>query len=448
MTQQPEPKGHSFFEVLGRRWLTACLTFAIVACGAVIFVTVYHMKFAAIAHVLLVNDQAGRDPSAAGVDMPTIVASTTVLEDVKRKLHLNYSIPQLRKAIVARVAPKSSIMTIIAQDHDARIAVDLPNAVADSFVDIYSKLSYSRYDEVTRRLQNDLQSKRETVFRLERQLEAASSGASYVGSQTSLDAGAAHLADLTESRGVALGLLVGDRAALRLDRGEPGTLSGVVRHEILMNNAAYRESELEVGKDVAGYTTSRAGVRDDFPGMAGYRDKIDKEADALATMRDKALALPDAYSPSHAGQVVATDKAAAAVSGDEAHLKDLDSQIATAKSALLVSSQGGTSIGALRAERDATEAQFQALALRVSAAEANSAESSSLGQVVVVDRALRPEPTLLKTPLLLLLGLVAAAALACVAAYLAELLIPRLLGPSDVERVYGQPTLTTLRSSR
>lgn len=448
MTQQPETKGHSFVQILGRRWVTACLTFAIVACGAVIFITVYHIKFAAIAHVLLVNDQSGRDPSAAGVDMPTIVESTAVLEDVKRRLHLDYSIPQLRKAIVARVAPKSSIMTIIGQDHDARIAVDLPNAVADSFVEIYSKLSYSRYDQVTQRLQNDLHAKRETVYRLERQLEAASSGASYVGSQTSLDAGAAHLADLTESRGVALGQLTGDRLALKLGRGQPGTLAGVVRHEILMNNAPYHESELAVGKDIAGYTTARAGVNDDFPGMAGFRDKLKKEADALAAMRERALTLPDAYSPSRAGQVVANDKSAAAVAGDEAHLKDLDAQIALAKSALLVSSQGGTSIGALRAERDATEAQYQALALRVSTAQANSAESSSLGQVVVVDRALKPEPTLLKPPLLLLLGLAAAAALACVAAYLAELLIPRLLGPSDVERVYGQPTLTTLRSSR
>jgi uncharacterized protein involved in exopolysaccharide biosynthesis len=83
--------------------------------------------------------------------------------------------------------------------------------------------------------------------------------------------------------------------------------------------------------------------------------------------------------------------------------------------------------------------------LRLSNAEANGAEASSLGAVVVVDRATDARPTLEDPLFLFALGLAAAIVFGIAAAYLAELLVPRLLGPADVESVYGRPLLVTLR---
>jgi capsular polysaccharide biosynthesis protein len=100
----------------------------------------------------------------------------------------------------------------------------------------------------------------------------------------------------------------------------------------------------------------------------------------------------------------------------------------------------------VRALRDAEEAQYQALALRLSNAQANSAEANSLGSVAVIDRAEIAEPSLLGPNLLLALGLCVALALAIAAAYFAESLDPRFITPTDVESVYGRPVLGSLNS--
>jgi hypothetical protein len=213
-----------------------------------------------------------------------------------------------------------------------------------------------------------------------------------------------------------------------------------------MNNAAYRETEIVVGKDVAQYTATRAGVTKIFPGIAGFSDKVEKESEALNSLRADALAGRDAYSPSQAGQIVQTQKDAAAVQGDQVKLAAFDDQIRALRQNLTNPEASAPSMGALRAERDAAEAQLQALSLRLSAAQANSAEASSLGEVMIVDRATEARPTLVGPLFLLALGLAAACIFAIGAAYLAEMVVPRLLGAGDVEGVYGRPILATLRA--
>jgi capsular polysaccharide biosynthesis protein len=442
-----ETPSRSVFEVLRRRSAVALATFLIVAVASFAFVLVHKVKYGALSHVLLVNDPSGRDPSVAAADMATIVTGSTVLSDVQQKLGLSDSINDLRKTVNARVSPKSSLMTIAVQNHDPKAAIAIDNKLAESFARLYWSLAGTRYDEVTRRLASDVSAARERVSVIERQLENASAGSSYVGSQASLDASAARLGDLQESRGIAVGQLVTDQANLEADREQPGKTAKIVRHEILMNNAKYRETETLVSKDMAQYTTTRAGVTNIFPGIAGFTDKVEKEGQALDVLRDNALTGRDAYSPSLAGQIVQAAKDAAAVAGDRAKLAAIDDQMRALHEKLSSSTSDGTeSIGALRAERDTAEAQLQALSLRLSAAQANSAEASSMGQVVIVDRATEARPTLIGPTFLMALGLLAASILAISSAYLAELLIPRLLGPGDVEDVYGRPILASLRA--
>lgn len=441
-----ETPGKSLFEVLRRRGTVALVTFLVVALAAYAFVKVHRVKYSALSHVVLVNDLNGRDPSAAGVDMPTIATGSSVLLDVRQQLGLSASINDLRKAVNARIAPKSSLLTISVQDTNPKSAIEIDNAIADSFAKLYRQLAGSRYEDVTQRLGADVDLARARLGGLERRLESASADVTYVGSQTSLDASASHLADLQQSRGVALAQLATDRANLQADREQPHKTAKIIRHEILDSNPTYHETALVVGKDVAQYTATRAGLTDHFPGLAGYAEKVKEENRALGDLRSKALDGSDAYSPMQGSQIVQRDKDEAAVKGDGVKVDAIEAQMRAIRDQLTTPAAGVPSIGALRAERDAAEAQLVAMSQRLSNAKANSAESSSLGEVVVVDRATEARPTLVGPATLLELGLAAALVLAIAAAYLAEFLVPRLLGPGDVEAVYGRPILATLRA--
>jgi uncharacterized protein involved in exopolysaccharide biosynthesis len=445
--QHVERPDRSIIEVVYRRRWVAIATLAIALIAVIALSIVVKPKYGGIAHVLLVNDATGRDPESASFDMPTIATSTSVVEDVKRKLNLPYTIAELQKAIVAHVAPKSSILTISYRSKSPAEAVAVPNAVADSFAAYYSAIPRTRVNAVIDAFQKELADKRASLTILEKRLEAQSQGKSYVGSQTSLDNIANQLTLLREQRGAAYSQLAQDRAELAADRGEPAKTAKIVRHEILMYSPAYKDLELNVAHDRSAYATFRASVSDQYPGLAGFKDKVQKEDQVLAKARVAALNGPDAYSPSLGGQIVATDKMSAAVVGDQARVEALDAQISSAQSELEASSIGNSSsLGALRALRDSAEAQYEALAARFSTAQANAADSNSLGQAVVVDRAVVAEPNIVGPTLILILGSIVAFGLAVGAAYLAEMIDPRLLSPADAEAFYGRPTLASLNT--
>jgi hypothetical protein len=282
---------------------------------------------------------------------------------------------------------------------------------------------------------------------IEQQLEHASIGHTYVGSQMSLDNMASQLALLRQQRGLAYAQLVQDRADLESDKSQPIRMAKIVRGEILQNDRQYRQLSMDVSRDVSGFTTTSAGVTDQFPGMLGYADKIKKEQAALARVRLNALTSPDAYSASEGGQIMAADKAKSAVDGDAAHVSAIDTQIAGLENELRTSAKGSgdsPSLGSLRAQRDALETRYGALAARFASAQANAAEDNSLGQAIVVDRAVKAEPNIIGPPLILSVGFLLVLLLAAGAAYLAEAINPRLLNPIDVESLYGRPTLGRL----
>jgi capsular polysaccharide biosynthesis protein len=337
-------------------------------------------------------------------------------------------------------------MTIAVQDKNPQLAITIDNTIADTFAADYWRMAGSRYDDVTRRLNADVEKARIRLLQLDRHLEAAVAGASYVGSAASMDQTAQHLGELNEQRAIVLGQYVTDRTNLQADLDEPRKTAKIVRYEILHNNAAYHEAESSVSRDVAQYTTTRASVNANYPGIAGFNDKLIKEAQALEVLRSQALAARDAYSPSLAEQIVQTAKDEAAFKGDTTKLAAFDEQIRMLKSTLSSPAARTTSLGALRAERDAAEAQLQNLSIALSSALTSSAQASSLGDVVVVDRATEARPTLVGPLALLALGLTAALGMAIAVSYLAELLVPRLLGSADVESVYGRPVLATLRA--
>jgi uncharacterized protein involved in exopolysaccharide biosynthesis len=154
--REPEVTSRSIVTVLRRRGRVAGVTFGLVAAAALTFAVAHRPDYAALSHVVLVNDPTGRDPTVMGIDMPTIATGSTVLADVRAQLGLSDSVSDLRKAVVARIAPRSTLMTIAVQNKDPQLAVRLDNAIADTFAVDYRRLAASRYDDVTRRLAADV----------------------------------------------------------------------------------------------------------------------------------------------------------------------------------------------------------------------------------------------------------------------------------------------------
>ncbi len=440
---------HSFVEVLHRRRWVALVTLA-VALGAVVALALHvKPKYGAMAHVLLVNDSGGRDPITAGYDMPTIATSSSVVSAVRERLHLAKPVADIQAGISAHVAPRSSIMTIAYKSKDPAEAVIVPNAVAEEFTKFYATLPGKRSQAVVDAFASEMKSIRVQLAHVEAQLENSSAGHVYVGSQTSLDNLAGQLSILRQQRGVAYAQLVNDQSDLAADRSQPGRTAKITRAEILNNDRHYRQLATDVAKDASAYTTTKASVTDAYPGIAGFQDKVKKEESALAKARETALDSPDAYSPSLGGQIVATDKANSLVSGDQARVKALDTQIASLFNDLHSSqtSAESPSLGNLRALRDSLETRYQTIATRFAAAQANAAESNSLGQAIVLDRAYKADPNIIGPKLILAIGILVAFCIAFGSAYLAEIVNPKLLSPVDVESLYGAPTLASIRNS-
>jgi capsular polysaccharide biosynthesis protein len=180
--------------------------------------------------------------------------------------------------------------------------------------------------------------------------------------------------------------------------------------------------------------------------MKGEVAKVEDENQSLHQFATKAIDGPTAYSPSLAGQIIAEQKAQAAVDGDRARVAALDAQISTTRQQLSDVPKSGMNVGAIRALRDTEEAQYSALALRLSNAQANSAEANSLGSVVVIDRAETAEPYLLGTNLLLALFALVAVGVSIGAGYLAEAVNPRFISPGDVESFYGRPVIGSINA--
>jgi uncharacterized protein involved in exopolysaccharide biosynthesis len=417
------PSVKRFIEILQRRRRVAVLGGLVALLCAIATPWLLPPSYMAASHVLLVNEAQGRDPSDAGSDLPAIASSSEVVDRVRRKLNLSDSVSEIRKRLSAHVAPRESIMTISYRDSSPYLAVSVPNAVADVFTAYYSGLAAGRYDPVISRLRADLAAKKVSIHDLEQTIERRAAESSYSGSGQSLDDVAKRIGDLQTQRAIANAQLVSDVVQLNAVRTQR-RISGAVRHETLGSSQAYDNVKTDIVRDEADLASMRARYTDRYPGLQGMDAKVREENAAV-----------DRYARLEA------DKQAATVAGDRALVDALDQELGRSHAQLNNLSPSSMSVGELRALRDAAEAQYQAVAQRLSNAEANSAEASALGTVIVVDRAMKAESSLVGLGTFLTVAMLAVIALAIAAAYIAEAVDPRFISKNDVESICGQRVL-------
>jgi hypothetical protein len=264
-----------------------------------------------------------------------------------------------------------------------------------------------------------------------------------------LDAISTQLSALQEERAVAYATMVGDQAVeAAVSPGSPA-MAQIARHERLDSDAMYGQLIGVTSKDAAVLAVDKAVFSSRYPGLASLQQKLAAERADVQREEQHRVSSPDAFSPSQAQSMLAAAKAAATVTGDRTRVSQLDTLIAADNSDIHAYQVANARIAELKMQQNAAQADFLALAARRTAAIANRAESLSLGSLVVVDRAVKADTTVvgvgrvhLAVILTLLVALVSLAA-----APIADMLDPRIRRAKQVERLYGVPLITTLGES-
>lgn len=430
-----------FFNVLKRRSLVAWSVFAV---GLALLFALRNLvpnTFVGVSHVALVTDSGGRDPSVGIVDLPSIATSSIVLQRVRNTLKLPISLVDFKLDVGAAVLGRSSIMAISYHDLSAERAIDVSNALADELSRYYDEISTSRYNVDVDRLSGELVDQSKKISVIEDKIGRVVTRNPFVSSDQSINTLTTQLATLSAQRADAFGTLQGD-AAIAATLAPNRELAKTARHEILVADPNYTAVRTLAATDNAQLANDEAGYSKNFPGLRGAIAKVESDNQYSAQVVKRALADPNAFSTTQATTIALRAHQAAVVTGDESHVVQLDALIATEQRSLNDFPTSAKQYDQFRSERDALQSEYVALAARRANALANRAEASSLGNVVVLDRAIKADTQLTGgRTRAAILSLILILAFAIGAAFMVESLDPRIRRAEEIEELYGIPVV-------
>ena len=430
----------SFADVLWRRRYAVISVLVAALLLSPLFLHVIKPTYSATAHVMLVNDSANANGGLIPAsDIQTLVLSQSVLQHVIKDLNLPDSPDDLRPRISAKVGLKSNIVPISYRDKNPRLALAIPNALADATVAYYHELSAGQYDLLGTALKASMRDERYHIHHLDQQLQNIVARDAFVGSEAGRGTLTQGLDTLLQARGQAYASMVADQAQSAQSQ-KLGDMAPVVKAQALAADPVYQNVKLGEAKDVAALSEMQAGYTDKFPALPALVDKVGRESASADRAKNTALAQGYGNSAAYAQVVTDSRHAQALVAGDKARLQAIDQQLATEQSRVTDLTKNGVFADALRLDRDSAEAAYQAMALRLSTTEANAAQASALSALVVIDRATEASPKIPQSALAFLLGLLIIG-LAIGSAYALEFLDPRLRTPADIERLYGHAVI-------
>ena len=433
-------------QVIRRRWFAVSLTFIVGFLGVLLLLVTTPKTYEAAAHVLIVSESGGRDPSVTTADLPTVASSTVVLGRVLDRLHLGVSLIKLKKAVKVRVGARSSIMEISYRDEVADRAIAVSNAVADELARYYEQISTGRANETVRKLDLAIGNVQQRLRQINAELSRQSALQPFLGSDKALDAVTTRLDDLELQRQLAGAALTSDLADVAAVSGDSRHLSNVARHEMLQNDPLYRNLVEAAARDGAELATgdvvhTRSHPENEYlePKVRGERASVDAEARRF-------LQSADAFSPSLEQNAQLRRKAQALVLGDRARIAALDRVVLTGRARLAALPRASVTYAWLRLQLNSAQTDYLTLMSHRNVAVASRAEALSLGSVVVIDRAVRADTAsvgLGRVPFAAACSLFVLA-LALASAFLIEMLDPSLRRTEQIESLYGAPLLASL----
>jgi hypothetical protein len=243
--------------------------------------------------------------------------------------------------------------------------------------------------------------------------------------------------------GDAMAALTADQAAARAAGQQPKEVAGIMRDQQLASDPLFQNLLTAQARDAAQLGSIQSHYNANYPGLRSLREQVRLETALLNTQKATSLSGGFSSSPVYAQTVLAHRQSQALVAGDQARVDQYNSQIIEEQRRLADLGNTGVSVAVLRTERDAAMTTYQALATQLSTVLANQAEASSLGSLVLVDRATDASALLETLVSRVIVGVIVVFAIALMIAVAVEILDPRLRTSSDIERLYGRPVIAT-----
>ncbi len=434
----------SIGEVLfARKWVVAAvLVLALLA--APLFLRALRPTYQATAQVVLVGSPQSQNYVVQAADVPDLAMSTEVLQRAKARAGVNDEVDQIRSKMSASMSPRSSVLPIVYRDKNAKKAILLPNAIADSLVDEYHDLASRQYDQQIGKLHSQLAAEQATIRGLDGRLQQAVQKDSYAGQENALTNLTTRLNDLDSQKATANATYTADRAAAS-EGGSNGSLSNVFREQALASDPYYTALRAGQAKDAAEYNFQKAGYTDAYPGLAGLKEKVQRETSQVSDASRQAASEHIGASQTYAQYALSAKTAQAQVAGDRARVSAIDQEISQTLAHLRNLPESGVAANTLRLQRDSAAAAYQQVEIRLQNTIAEQAQAASLNSLVVLDHATSSSPRIPTVMMAMLLSLMILG-LAIGSAYAAEALDPRLRTPEAVEELYGAPHFGSVNS--
>lgn len=432
----------SFTQVLwSRRWLVL-LVLVVALVASPILKKFAEPTYSATAQIAYIGNSTNSVILPA--DLPELALSTKVIKGAIDVGRLNLEPGQVLARATVRQSPHSNVIPVGFRSKDRALAISVANAIVDATVSEYKSLSTRQYDQVIAKLASQAQELRAQIASFDTRYHASVQGDPMAGVTTGLDALVTRLDGVDQSIAQARARLASDRAAARVgsSSGAAG-FNDVIREETLAHDPSFSALLGAQAKDQADYATARAGYTDAFPGLPGLEEKVVLEKAAASREAASAAALHRGASPTYAQTLVAARAAQSLVAGDQAQIDALTQNYATLRARVNELPNLTRSANDFRVQRDASTIAYTQVVSRLNAALGDKAAAASLNSIVVLNRATGAEPNFPRGVADILIALLILG-LAIGAAYLAELLDPRIRTQADVESLYGTPLIGTL----
>lgn len=445
-------------QCFGVIWRQRVVVGAVLFIGFVVFgfVVSKNRNFSATASILAVSSSAqeaavldpSKDPTQSAIalgDIPNLLASSTLIAQVGRDLHLTEAqIRKLASSIKAKASLGSDVLAISVTDTDPHRAIAEANTVEHELEKYVQQIATSRYDLLIKDLHAQLHDRRAALAIIDQQIDTVTSSDPYVNDTTGTNAISTRLVALQAQRDQLQATMRGDTSAAAIIAVRPGLTRELASQEIIKDDPVFQSLRTQYGKDLAQLNNERAGYTDKFPGLAGLSDEVTREGNSLADTQARATANP-AKSAAYVSARLDDNKAQASVVSDQAQLAAVDSQIEAMQLHLDSSHTANTSLASMRRERDAGNQAYAHLSDRLAAAEADRAQAGSINTIVLLDAATSASPTLLSRPPVIATALgVVFLWLAITLAFIADGADSRLRTRTTIEELYGSPVFTSV----
>ena len=440
-------------EMVRRQYL---IILAVLAAGLALYLVALPVlrKYQAISTVLSVagsNADAApldprRDPTQSAVtqkDLPTLLTSQAVLDQVSRKLHLTSTESEkLYKQIKAKPVFDSDVLPITFTDRSADRAVAGANAVTQALAEYNKTIATRRYDALIGDLSNQLDVRRAKLQIVDSQIAKLSSEDPYVTPDTGTTALNTQLVALEAQRNTVEATMRGDAAAATLAAARPALSKALAGREIVQNDPVVDALKTQYGKDLAQYNLQKAGYTEKYPGLPGLADQVGHENASLNATVAQETSNP-AKSSTYVSTLLDANKARGTLAADRAQLGAIQNQITGLLAHLSSSHSAGTAMSELKRDRTVQEASYGELSTRLANAQADRAQAGTIDSLVVIDRATSATPTTLSQPVVLGAAFtIAFLWLAFTLAFLFDGADNRLRSTDSIEDLYGRPVFT------